>query len=159
MNKGPAPDTSPTKVGQLVDGAFKSVMSNGTSNDDTFKSENSSRRFQHCHLTRCSKSIGARSNAELGNLDSMKLAKSEIEPVSVPKKRSRKSSSLMNPAKGYDHSCLNWLETMSHEAEVTNLNLSIGDKKLLIKRRKNEKKKGYDNSWICTGRKTPNMCQ
>lgn len=118
LNKGPAPDTvSPTKVGQAVDGTFKSVMSNGTRNDDTFKSENSSKRLQHGHLTKRSKSIGARSNAEPGNLDSMKAAKSEIEAVSVLKKRGRKPNSLMNPEEGYDH------------------------------------------SWICTGRKTPNMRQ
>jgi hypothetical protein len=115
LNKGLAPDTvSPTKVGQAVDGTFKSVMSNGTRNDDTFKSENSSKRLHHRHLTKRSKSIGARSNAEPGNIGSKKAAKSEIEPISVPRKRGRKPNSLMNPEEGYDH------------------------------------------SWICTGRKTPN---
>ncbi|XP_062155021.1 sister chromatid cohesion protein PDS5 homolog C-like isoform X5 [Alnus glutinosa] len=105
LNEGLAPGTvSPTKIGQAVDGTFKSVMSNGTRNDETFKSVNSSKRLQRCHLTKRSKIIGARSNAEPGNLDSTKAAKSEIEPVSVPKKRGRKPNSLMNPEEGYDHS-------------------------------------------------------
>ncbi|XP_059456807.1 sister chromatid cohesion protein PDS5 homolog C-like isoform X3 [Corylus avellana] len=127
LNKGLAPDTvSPTKVGQAVDGTFKSVMSNGTRNDDTFKSENSSKRLQHGHLTKRSKSIGARSNAEPGNIDSMKAAKSEIEPVSVPKKRGRKTPNTRQRKshdRGFDDSPSENLDpkkaTLSTLAKVT----------------------------------------
>ena len=108
---GVASDTvCPTKVGQAVDGASKSAVSNGTPtrNDDGLKNINSSKRLQSCRFTKHSKSIGARSYAEPENLDSMKAVKSELEPDSGLKKRGRKPNSLMNPEEGYDHS---WIGT------------------------------------------------
>ncbi|KAE7997235.1 hypothetical protein FH972_001885 [Carpinus fangiana] len=127
LNKGLTPDTvSPTKVGQAVDGTFKSVMSNGTRNDDTFKSENYSKRLQHHHRTKRSKSIGARSNAEPGNIHSKKAAKSEIEPISVPKKRGRKTPNTRQRKshdRGFDDSPSENLDakkaTLSTLAKVT----------------------------------------
>ncbi|KAF5453295.1 hypothetical protein F2P56_028207 [Juglans regia] len=104
VTEGLAPDTvCGTKVGQLVDGTLKSAMSNGIRNDETLKNEKTSKSLQSRVLAKHSKSIGARSNAEPGSLGSTKAAKSEIERVSVPKKRGRKPNSLMNPEEGYDH--------------------------------------------------------
>uniref|UniRef100_A0A2N9IG34 Uncharacterized protein n=1 Tax=Fagus sylvatica TaxID=28930 RepID=A0A2N9IG34_FAGSY len=111
VTMGVASDTvCPTKVGQAVDGASKSAVSNGTPtrNDDGLKNINSSKRLQSCRFTKHSKSIGARSYAEPENLDSMKAVKSELEPDSGLKKRGRKPNSLMNPEEGYDHS---WIGT------------------------------------------------
>ncbi|XP_042951284.1 uncharacterized protein LOC122285205 isoform X8 [Carya illinoinensis] len=101
--KGLAPDTvCCTKIGQSVDGTLKSVMSNFAKNDNTFKKEKISKSL-HRLLTRHNKSISARSNAEPGSVDSKKATKSEIQRVSLPKKRGRKPNFVMNPEEGYDH--------------------------------------------------------
>ncbi|KAG7998196.1 hypothetical protein I3843_01G246300 [Carya illinoinensis] len=101
--KGLAPDTvCCTKIGQSVDGTLKSMMSNFAKNDNTFKKEKISKSL-HRLLTRHNKSISARSNAEPGSVDSKKATKSEIQRVSLPKKRGRKPNFVMNPEEGYDH--------------------------------------------------------
>ncbi|KAG2729464.1 hypothetical protein I3760_01G251000 [Carya illinoinensis] len=101
--KGLAPDTvCCTKIGQSVDGTLKSMMSNFAKNDNTFKKEKISKSL-HRLLTRHNKSISARSNAEPGSVDSKKATKSEIQQVSLPKKRGRKPNFVMNPEEGYDH--------------------------------------------------------
>ncbi|XP_041020647.1 uncharacterized protein LOC121262297 isoform X2 [Juglans microcarpa x Juglans regia] len=101
--KGLAPDTvCCTKIGQSVDSNLKSMMSNFAKNDNNFKKEKISKSLQRL-LTRHSKSISARSNAEPGSVDSKKTTKSEIQRVSLPKKRGRKPNFVMNPEEGYDH--------------------------------------------------------
>lgn len=81
-------------------------MINGTPtrNDENLKNVKSSKRLQSCRLTKHSKTVGASSNSEPDNLDSMKAAKSATESDSVPKKRGRKPNSLMKSEEGYDHS-------------------------------------------------------
>ncbi|KAF5466855.1 hypothetical protein F2P56_016739 [Juglans regia] len=77
------------------------MMSNFAKNDNTLKKEKISKSLQRL-LTRHSKSISARSNAEPGSVDSKKATKSEIQRVSLPKKRGTKPNFVMNPEEGYD---------------------------------------------------------
>ncbi|XP_042951283.1 uncharacterized protein LOC122285205 isoform X7 [Carya illinoinensis] len=98
--KGLAPDTvCCTKIGQSVDGTLKSVMSNFAKNDNTFKKEKISKSL-HRLLTRHNKSISARSNAEPGSVDSKKATKSEIQRVSLPKKRDHSLPDASHPTSG-----------------------------------------------------------
>lgn len=101
--KGLAPDTvCCTKIGQSVDSNLKSMMINGAKNDNSYKKEKISKSLQR-FLNRHSKSIGPRSNAEPGSIDSKKATKSEIQRISLPKKRGRKPNFIMNPEESYNH--------------------------------------------------------
>ncbi|KAF3973870.1 hypothetical protein ACB098_05G077700 [Castanea mollissima] len=102
------PRTDPNEPSLVTEGltsdTFKSVVINGTPtrNDENLKNVKSSKRLQSCRLTKHSKTVGASSNSEPDNLDSMKAAKSATESDSVPKKRGRKTSKLGRPRKSQD---------------------------------------------------------
>ncbi|KAK4590119.1 hypothetical protein RGQ29_020607 [Quercus rubra] len=102
------PRTDPNEPSLVTKGltsdTFKSAVINGTPtrNDENLKNVKSSKRLQSCRLTKHSKTVGASSNSEPDNLDSMQAAKSATESDSVPKKRGRKTSKLGRPRKSHD---------------------------------------------------------
>ncbi|KAM3700167.1 hypothetical protein ACB098_05G077700 [Castanea mollissima] len=100
------PRTDPNEPSLVTEGltsdTFKSVVINGTPtrNDENLKNVKSSKRLQSCRLTKHSKTVGASSNSEPDNLDSMKAAKSATESDSVPKKRDHCLPDASHPKRG-----------------------------------------------------------
>ncbi|KAK4590120.1 hypothetical protein RGQ29_020607 [Quercus rubra] len=100
------PRTDPNEPSLVTKGltsdTFKSAVINGTPtrNDENLKNVKSSKRLQSCRLTKHSKTVGASSNSEPDNLDSMQAAKSATESDSVPKKRDHCLPDASHPKRG-----------------------------------------------------------